>query len=125
MANIGPTLVSTGQEGRNRLYKWTGLTDADVALPLNVYGASDLTFEIAGAIGSPAANVAFQGCMQTDVAEGSRTYTTLQRGDGVTALSFTALGIWEVLQMPTLVKPLVTVGTGESINVYVKVGYRY
>ena len=125
MANIPVALVSTGQEGRNRLYKWTGITDADVCLPLNVYGSSDLTFEIAGTIGAPAAVVALQGCMQPDVVESSRTYTTLQRGDGITALSFSALGVFEVLQIPIFVKPLVTVGTAESVNVYVKVGYRY
>lgn len=111
MAVITPTLSSlTNQKwGENvAIYTWTGLTTSDTGAPLEAPGFTDASYQVTGTFGG--ATVTIEG------SNDGTNYVTLT-DPSATAISFTATGLSQILQIVRFIRPKVTGGSGASINV--------
>lgn len=91
---------------------WENATDADTLVPIELGAYSDRSMQVAGSVGSPAATITGAG------SNDGATYATLNDLQG-NALSFTAAGLEGIAEATRYFKPVISGGTGESVDIYV------
>lgn len=102
-----------GKSGKSRIATWTGETtagNASIARYAPLTSLATASVQVSGTIGG--ATVALQG------SNDGETYATLKDVTGAN-LSFTAAGYAEFSSGAAFIKPLISGGTGDSINVTV------
>lgn len=105
--------MNTGKSHARRIATWTGETtagNASIQRYAPLISLATASVQVTGTIGG--ATVALQG------SNDGVTYTTLKDLSGAT-MSFTAAGYAEFSSGAAFIKPLISGGTGDSINVIV------
>lgn len=105
--------MNTGKSHTRRIATWTGETtagNASIARYAPLISLATASVQVGGTFGG--ATVALQG------SNDGVTYTTLKDLSGA-AMSFTSAGYAEFSSGAAFIKPLVSGGTGDSINVIV------
>lgn len=87
--------------------QWAGLLNGDDGSPYANVSYADRSVQIKGTFGA-GGTVVIEGSN-----DGGATYTTLA-DQGGTALSFTAVGIKQIRDLPGLIRPRVTAGDGTT-----------
>ena len=103
----------TVKSGKSRVAKWTGETtagNASIARYAPPVSLTTASVQVSGTIGG--ATIALQG------SNDGVAYTTLKDTAG-SPLSFAAAGYAEFSSAAAFIKPLISGGTGDSINVTV------
>lgn len=109
MANITP--VHTVEDGGTHRYVWETVTSADTALAVKIPGASDKSIQVTGDFGTNA-SVAIQG--SNDAA--GTTFAPLNTPDMI-VIAITAAAIVQVLENTVWIRPVVTAGTAEDLDI--------
>jgi len=110
MANKGATFV-VGKDGV-AVASWTGITEADTGLPVNMARFPDRTVQVLGDFTTSGA-VTIEGSN-----DGGVTYFTLTDPTGA-PLVFTAAGGKLIVENPEKMRPRATAGTSVSMDVYI------
>lgn len=97
------------------LWKWTGLTETDTAVPVVVPNQADKSVQIMGNFGA-GGEVTVQGALDPAAADGDFVALSDPQGN---ALAFTGLKLEAVLENTYLMRPKVTGGTGVAVDVWV------
>lgn len=103
MTTVNPTVV----EGQNvKVYTWTGLANGDSGAAIEVFDYADLTVEVGGTLGTG-------GTCLWEGSNGGTAYATLHDPGG-NALSLTAAGLRQVLEIARYQRPRVSAGDGST-----------
>ena len=116
MTTLNPELVdhSPGQWDR---YKWLGIVTDDTIVDVQIDAlAAELNFHIFGTFAN-GTSVAINGSN-----DGGTTFTALTDGTG-SVVAKTAAGMVSVREQPLKVKPVVTDGSSDSIDVWLVIRY--
>lgn len=105
--------VTTGKDHNRHIATWTGINtagNATISRYAPKFSLTTASVQVSGTIGG--ATIVLQG------SNDGVTYATLNDVDG-NALSFTAAGYKELTSGAAFIKPSISGGTGDSINVIV------
>lgn len=109
MATITPTITDISNDGSVQKVVWANLTNTDtVGAVARMAEWADRSIQVAGTFGGA-----------TIVIEGSNdetNYSTLNNAQG-TALSFTAAGLKQIVEVPAVLRPSLSGGTGSTLTV--------
>jgi hypothetical protein len=98
------------------MFKWLAMALADTGQPVYLPVDADKSIQVVGTLGAAGACT-----IEGSNMDGTPTYAALNNPQG-TALTFTALGIKEILENTYLVRPNITAGDGTTnLNVYMVV----
>lgn len=109
MATI-PYVIVPSPDIRSFVIKWLSVTEADTCAAVAIPTHADRSVQVTGTFGG--ATVLIQGSN-----DGS-TYATLTTPADA-ALSFTATGLKQILESTAYIKPSISGGTGQTLNIYV------
>ncbi len=106
-----PYVITRSPDVRSMVIQWTAVTEADTCVAAPYPTHADRSVQVTGTFGS--ATVLIQGSN-----DGGSTYATLNNAADA-ALSFTSAGLEAILESTALVKPTISGGTGQSLNIYI------
>jgi hypothetical protein len=101
------TVIGRG-DGSCILVQWSGVTEADTCVAVEIPDKADKSVQVAGTFGSA-----------TAILEGSNdgtNFSGLRSPDSV-AISLTATGLKQVLENTRYVRPSMSGGTGQSLTI--------
>jgi len=111
VATITPQLITNPQDTRVKIFLWETLTDSDTATPVVVAGYQDKSVQVFGTFGGATVTIEGSNVVSTP------TYATLDDAND-NNLAFTSAGIEEITAACYQIRPAVTGGTAEDIDVY-------
>lgn len=112
MATITPTRIATPHDDKVQLWLWETVTSDDTCLPVVCAGFQDKSIQVIGNFGTNAV-ATIQGSLIKD----SPTYATLDDAND-NDLAITAAGIEEITAAVYQIRPAVTLGTAEDLDIY-------
>jgi len=104
-----PYVLVPNSDRASMVVKWEAVTEADTCAAVALPAWSDRSVQVNGTFGG--ATVIIQG------SNDGTNYVTLNNPADA-ALSFAAAGLEAVLELTATLKPSISGGTGQSINIY-------
>jgi hypothetical protein len=105
-----PYAIVPSPDIRSFVIKWTAVTEADTCAPVAIPTHADRSVQVNGTFGG--ATAVIQG------SNDGTNYLTLNNPADA-ALSFSSAGLEAILESTAYIKPLISGGTGQTLNIYI------
>ena len=105
-----PAVLVPSPDRASLVVKWTAVTESDTCAAIQLPAWSDRSVQVNGTFGS--ATCVIQG------SNDGTNYVTLNNPADA-ALSFAAAGLEAILELTAYLKPSISGGTSQSLNIYV------